>query len=117
MTDIAAVQDAGAKGADKVAVASPPRRPAPKKPQQPEPRLDALHNVRLSVQVVLGEVSVPLRELLGFEVGQVVGLDRPAGSPAEVIVNGRLMFRGEIVVVDDEYAVRVTEVVSPEQLV
>ncbi len=85
-----------------------------RQPPQPERQLDVLHGVRLSVQVVLGEISVPLRDLLGYEVGQVVSLDRPAGSPAEVIVNGKPMFRGEIVVVDDEYAVRITEVLSSE---
>jgi len=77
--------------------------------------LEVLHDVRLTVQVVLGEITVPLRELLGYEVGQVVGLDRQAGTPAEVVVNGRPMFRGEIVVADDEYAVRITELINAEQ--
>jgi len=80
----------------------------------PERKIEVLHGVRLAVQVVLGEISVPLRDLLAYEVGQVIGLDRPAGAPAEVIVNGKSMFRGEIVVVDDEYAVRITEVLSGE---
>lgn len=89
-------------------------RASDKQPPRQERQLDVLHGVRLSVQVVLGEVSVPLRDLLGYEVGQVVSLDRPAGSPAEVIVNGKAMFRGEIVVVEDEYAVRITEVIASE---
>jgi flagellar motor switch protein FliN/FliY len=83
-------------------------------PARVERPLDVLHDVRLTVQVVLGEITVPLRELLGYEVGQVVGLDRQAGTPAEVVVNGRPMFRGEIVVADDEYAVRITELINSE---
>jgi flagellar motor switch protein FliN/FliY len=85
------------------------------KPAGMERPLDVLHDVRLTVQVVLGEITVPLRELLGYEVGQVVSLDRQAGTPAEVVVNGRPMFRGEIVVADDEYAVRITELINAEQ--
>jgi len=84
-------------------------------PSGVERPLEVLHDVRLTVQVVLGEITVPLREVLGYEVGQVVGLDRQAGTPAEVVVNGRPMFRGEIVVADDEYAVRITELINAEQ--
>jgi flagellar motor switch protein FliN/FliY len=94
---------------------APRQRGAAKKaPPRPERTIEVLHGVHLNVQVILGEISVPLRDLLSFEVGQVISLDRPAGSPAEVIVNSKPMFKGEIVVVEDEYAVRITEVLSSE---
>jgi flagellar motor switch protein FliN/FliY len=53
-----------------------------------------------------------MRHVLDLAPGAVLELDRQAGSPADVMVNGRLVARGEVVVVDEDYAVRITEIVS-----
>ena len=80
-------------------------------------RLHLLREVELGISVELGRSRMTVREVLGLAPGAVVELDRPAGSPVDVLVNGTLMARGEVVVVDDEYAVRVTEVVNADPAV
>ncbi|MBM6401450.1 flagellar motor switch protein FliN [Phycicoccus sonneratiae] len=80
-------------------------------------RLQLLREVELGISVELGRSRMTVREVLGLAPGAVVELDRPAGSPVDVLVNGTLMARGEVVVVDDEYAVRITEVVSSDPAV
>ena len=80
-------------------------------------RLHLLREVELGISVELGRSRMTVREVLGLAPGAVVELDRPAGSPVDVLVNGTLMARGEVVVVDDEYAVRVTEIVNTDPAV
>lgn len=76
--------------------------------------LDLLHDVEMAVSVELGRTRMTVRELLALSPGAVVELDRAAGSPVDVFVNATLVARGEVVVVDDEFAVRITEIVSSE---
>ena len=79
-------------------------------------RLQLLHEVPMAVTVQLGSTRMTVRELLALAPGSVVELDRAAGSPVDVLVNGTLLARGEVVVVDEEYAVRISEIVShPDQ--
>lgn len=74
--------------------------------------LELLHGVEMAVTVELGRTRILMRDLLGLRAGSIVELDRPAGGPVDVVVNGTLLARGEVVVVDDELGVRITEVVS-----
>lgn len=76
---------------------------------------DKLANVALDVSVELGRTRVTLAEVLSFDVGSVVELDRAAGSPVDVRVNGTLLAQGEVVLIDDEYAVRITAIVDPHE--
>ncbi|HVL99749.1 MAG TPA: flagellar motor switch protein FliN [Egibacteraceae bacterium] len=71
--------------------------------------LDLLADVDLAVTVELGRVRLKVRDLLRLTEGSVVELDRAVGAPVDVLVNGSLIARGDIVVVDDELGVRVTE--------
>jgi flagellar motor switch protein FliN/FliY len=73
-------------------------------------RLLADINVELSVE--LGRSRLAMRKLLGLVPGSVIDLDRPADGAVDVLVNGRVVARGEIVIVDGEAGVRVTEIVS-----
>ena len=73
-----------------------------------------LADVELGVSAELGRTSMSMGELLELQPGGVIELDRPVGTPIDVLVNGTLIARGEVVVVDDAYAVRVTEVVAEE---
>ncbi len=79
--------------------------------------MSLLKDVNLTVTVELGRTSMKVRDLLELGSGSVVELDRTAGSPVEVLVNGTIVARGEVVVVDDELGVRVTEVVRTDEAV
>lgn len=74
--------------------------------------LDVLNDVAVTVTVELGRVQMRVRDLLALQEGSVVELDRVAGSPVDVLVNGTTVARGEVVVVGDELGVRVTSLVS-----
>ncbi len=76
--------------------------------------LDLLHNVEMSVTVELGRTRMLMRDLLELRPGGIVELDRSAGAPVDLLVNGTLLARGEVVVVDDELGVRITEIAGPE---
>lgn len=75
--------------------------------------LALLRDVAMTLTVELGRTSMPVRDLLALAPGSVVELDRAAGAPADLMVNGRLLARGEIVVVDEDYGLRITEIVDP----
>ena len=74
---------------------------------------DLVRDVELTVKIELGRTRMRLDEVLRLGQGAVVELDRLAGDPVDVFVNDRLVARGEVVVVNDKFAVRLTEVVSP----
>jgi flagellar motor switch protein FliN/FliY len=74
--------------------------------------LEILHGVVMDVTVELGRARMSVRELLALAPGTVLELDRAAGSPADLLVNGRLIARGEVVVVDEDFGLRVTEIVD-----
>jgi flagellar motor switch protein FliN/FliY len=75
--------------------------------------LDMLHDVEMEVSAELGRTRMSVRELLSLSPGAIVELDRAAGSPADLLVNGRLIARGEVVVVDENFGIRITEILSP----
>ena len=74
--------------------------------------LELLHGVEMEVTVELGRTRMAVRELLALSPGAVLALDRAAGSPADLLVNGRLIARGEVVVVDEDFGLRVTEILD-----
>ncbi|OJF09869.1 flagellar motor switch protein FliN [Couchioplanes caeruleus] len=75
--------------------------------------LDMLHDVEMEVSAELGRTRMSVRELLSLSPGAIVELDRAAGSPADLLVNGRLIARGEVVVIDENFGIRITEILSP----
>jgi len=74
--------------------------------------MEMLHGVIMDVTVELGRARMSVRELLALSPGTVLELDRAAGSPADLLVNGRLIARGEVVVIDEDFGLRVTEIVD-----
>lgn len=74
--------------------------------------LALLHDVQMDVTVELGRTTMPIRDLLSLQPGMVVEIDRAAGSPIDVLVNGRLIACGEVVVIDEEFGIRITEIVG-----
>ena len=78
-----------------------------------DPRdLRLLADVQVELAVELGRVKLPLRDLLSLAPGAVLELDRSADAPVDILVNGCLVARGEVVVIDGEFGVRVTAVVE-----
>jgi flagellar motor switch protein FliN/FliY len=77
--------------------------------------MHVLYDVEMTLTVELGRTRLPVRQVLELTPGAVLELDRAAGAPADVMVNGRLIARGEVVVVDEDYGVRITEIVAGEQ--
>jgi flagellar motor switch protein FliN len=79
----------------------------------PPPRgIEMLHGVDMEVTVELGRARMTVRDLLALTPGAVLELDRAAGSPADLLVNGRLIARGEVVVVDEDFGLRITEIID-----
>ncbi len=79
--------------------------------------IELLHGVDMEVTVELGRTRMTVRDLLALAPGAVLELDRAAGSPADLLVNGRLIARGEVVVIDEDFGLRVTEIVDEKAAV
>ena len=77
-----------------------------------ELNLDAILDVRLTLTLEVGRARISVRDLLALAPGSVVELDRKAGEPLDMFVNGVLVARGEVVVVNERFGLRLTEVVS-----
>lgn len=73
--------------------------------------LDLLHDVEMEVTAELGRARMTVRKLLELLPGNVVELDRAAGGPADLLVNGRMIARGEVVVIDENFGIRITEII------
>lgn len=79
--------------------------------------IEMLHGVEMEVTVELGRTRMAVRDLLALAPGAVLSLDRAAGAPADLLVNGRLVARGEVVVVDEDFGLRVTEILDHSAVV
>ncbi|NLJ61299.1 MAG: flagellar motor switch protein FliN [Firmicutes bacterium] len=77
--------------------------------------IDLLLDVPLPVSVELGRATMTIRDILDLGAGSVVEVDRVAGEPVDILVNGRLVARGEVVVIDENFGVRILDMVSPEE--
>jgi len=75
--------------------------------------LDLVLDIPVDVALRVGSTDISIRDLVSLVEGSVVALDQDAGAPMDVLVNGTLIAHGEIVVVDDQYGVRLTDVVTP----
>ncbi len=81
------------------------------------PSLDFILDIPLEISVEVGRSKMIINDLLKLTQGSIIELNKLAGEPAEIYVNQRLMARGEIVVVNDRFAVRLTEIISPQERV
>jgi flagellar motor switch protein FliN len=86
-------------------------------PPASERRLDLLLDVPLDLSVELGRTRMSIQDLLGLGPGSVIELDKIAGEPLDILVNDRLVARGEAVVVNDKFGVRITDIVSQSERV
>jgi flagellar motor switch protein FliN len=81
------------------------------------PALDMVLDIPVQLTVELGRSRMPIRRLLQLAQGSVVELDRLAGEPLDLLVNGRLIGRGEVVAVNDKFGIRLTEVFGQDECV
>ena len=82
---------------------------------EPDRSLDVILDVPVTLSLEVGRTRMPIRNLLQLNQGSVVELERGAGEPLDVFVNGTLIAHGEVVVVNDRFGVRLTDVVSPSE--
>ncbi|WP_411720307.1 flagellar motor switch protein FliN [Mycetocola sp.] len=75
-------------------------------------KLSRINNVEMALTVEIGHTRMSVRDVLALEPGGIIELDRSAGAPADVLLNGRLIAHGEVVVVDQDYAVRITQILD-----
>src|SRR5882757_7963542 len=80
-----------------------------------EVNLDAILDVPVTLSMEVGRTRIPIRNLLQLNQGSVVELDRAAGEPLDVFVNGTLVAHGEVVVVNEKFGIRLTDVISPAE--
>lgn len=80
-------------------------------------KLDVILDVPVTVSMEIGRTEVNIRNLLQLNQGSVIELDRFAGEPMDVLVNGTLIAHGEVVVVNDKFGIRLTDVISPTERV
>ncbi len=80
-------------------------------------KLDVILDVPVTVSMEIGRTQVNIRNLLQLNQGSVIELDRFAGEPMDVLVNGTLIAHGEVVVVNDKFGIRLTDVISPSERV
>ena len=79
--------------------------------------ISLIQDVPLQVTVELGRTKKSIREILEFSTGSIIELDKLAGEPVDIHVNGQLTAKGEVVVIDENFGVRITEIVSPMERV
>jgi len=77
------------------------------------PDLDVILDIPVSISMEVGNTQIPIRNLLQLNQGSVIELDRLAGEPLDVLVNGTLIAHGEVVMVNEKFGIRLTDVISP----
>ena len=120
MTDdwAAALAEQGAPGATSAEAPRPASFQELKADVPPGPveeKLELVMDIPVTLSVELGRTKIQIRELLQLAQGSVVDLDRLAGEPMDVLVNGFLIARGEVVLVNDKFGIRLTDIISPTE--
>ncbi|OHC48902.1 MAG: flagellar motor switch protein FliN [Pseudomonadales bacterium RIFCSPLOWO2_02_FULL_63_210] len=107
-----------------MAAAAPPRAPMEEFGSVPKgnlpvsldgPNLDVILDIPVSISMEVGNTDITIRNLLQLNQGSVIELDRLAGEPLDVLVNGTLIAHGEVVVVNEKFGIRLTDVISPSE--
>jgi flagellar motor switch protein FliN len=120
LQDLGASHDARGRGTNGDHVARQPQEPgAPSSDKPLEPRgsddLGAVYDIPVQLSAVLGKATMPVSQLLRLGRGAVVELDRKVGESIDILVNNRLVARGEVVILDDRLGVTMTEIIKTEQ--
>ena len=84
-------------------------------PALDNPDLEVILDIPVSISMEVGSTAITIRNLLQLNQGSVIELDRLAGEPLDVLVNGTLIAHGEVVVVNEKFGIRMTDVISPAE--
>ncbi|GAA6134831.1 hypothetical protein NBRC116188_16210 [Oceaniserpentilla sp. 4NH20-0058] len=87
----------------------------PKEIDKNAPELDVILDIPVMISMEVGNTQIPIRNLLQLNQGSVIELDRLAGEPLDVLVNGTLIAHGEVVMVNDKFGIRLTDVISQSE--
>ena len=77
--------------------------------------LDSLPDVKLDLSIELGRAQIPFKTAMNLSKGKIVRLDKYAGEPCDILINGKKVAKGEVIVVDEAFGVRVVHLLTPEQ--
>lgn len=83
--------------------------------QNKDMNLSMILDIPVDIHVELGQARMNIRNILNFSEGTVIELERVAGDPVDIVVNGKFIGKGEVIVVDENFGIRVTELVDPEK--
>jgi len=112
----AAMEEAGETGEEEDGVAPAPmesfEETAAPSDSDKTPELDVILDIPVTISMEVGNTQIPIRNLLQLNQGSVIELDRLAGEPLDVLVNGTLIAHGEVVMVNDKFGIRLTDVIS-----
>ncbi len=112
----AALEEQGGGAADSVDLDELIDQSQPFSADEPgDPKLDVILDIPVKMTLEVGGTEIAIRDLLQLSQGSVVELDRVAGEPLDVRINGTLIAHGEVVVTNDRYGVRLTDVISPQE--
>jgi flagellar motor switch protein FliN len=89
----------------------------PQAPKGGEVNINAILDVPVTISMEIGRTHISIRNLLQLNQGSVVELDRLAGEPLDVLVNSTLIAKGEVVVVNEKFGIRLTDIISPTERV
>ena len=108
--------DSGKPGAGRLPMEEFASSPRPNENVSLEgPNLDVILDIPVSISMEVGSTEINIRNLLQLNQGSVIELDRLAGEPLDVLVNGTLIAHGEVVVVNEKFGIRLTDVISPSE--
>lgn len=117
-----AVDAAAGKERDELEAAAPVDLPPLDDTSNPEDaaknkdvNLKMILDLPVDVHVELGQASMTIQNIMNFSVGTVLELDRIAGAPVDIVINGKFIGKGEVMVVDENFGVRIVELVDPEK--
>lgn len=111
----AMLADAGTAEADNVSPAPMAEFSAGLTQTEGAPDLDVIMDIPVRISMEVGNTEISIRNLLQLNQGSVIEMDRLAGEPLDVLVNGTLIAHGEVVVVNEKFGIRMTDVISPSE--
>lgn len=94
-----------------------PGAPQPQVKGQSDINMKMILDLPVDVHVELGQAKMTIQNILAFSIGTVIELERLAGEPVDIVINGKLIGKGEVMVVDENFGIRITELVEPEKRV
>ena len=110
----APIQDSGASEENIKAVQFTPLTPVQAKSQAGGTNIDMLLDIQIPILVELGKTEMEMREVLALSPGSIIELDSLAGEPVKITIRDKVIAHGEVVVVDENFGVKITKIINPQ---